>query len=126
MGSSMGGLISIYAISEYPDVFGGAACLSTHWPGIFSLHDNPIPEAFYAYLDEHLPNPKTHKIYFDFGTETLDAMYAPLQAKVDTIMRDKGYSAANWKTMRFEGAAHTESAWQNRLHIPLQFLFEKK
>ena len=126
MGSSMGGLISIYAISEYPDVFGGAACLSTHWSGVFSLHDNPIPEAFYAYLREHLPNPETHKIYFDFGTETLDAMYAPLQAKVDAIMRDKGFGVGNWKTLRFEGAAHTESAWQDRLHIPLQFLFEKK
>ena len=31
MGSSMGGMISAYAISEYPDVFGGAACMSTHW-----------------------------------------------------------------------------------------------
>ena len=30
-GSSMGGLISLYAISEYPDVFGSAACLATHW-----------------------------------------------------------------------------------------------
>ena len=29
-GSSMGGLISMYAVSEYPEVFGGAACLSTH------------------------------------------------------------------------------------------------
>jgi enterochelin esterase-like enzyme len=30
MGSSMGGLISLYAMSEYPQVFGAAACLSTH------------------------------------------------------------------------------------------------
>ena len=28
-GSSMGGLISMYAVCEYPKVFGGAACLST-------------------------------------------------------------------------------------------------
>ncbi|HZX29035.1 MAG TPA: alpha/beta hydrolase-fold protein, partial [Telluria sp.] len=33
MGSSMGGLISLYGLVEYPDVFGGAACLSTHWTG---------------------------------------------------------------------------------------------
>lgn len=32
-GSSMGGLISLYALCEYPEVFGGAACLSTHWTG---------------------------------------------------------------------------------------------
>ena len=29
-GSSMGGLISLYALCEYPEVFGGAACLSSH------------------------------------------------------------------------------------------------
>ena len=32
LGSSMGGLISLYALCEYPDVFGGAACLSIHSP----------------------------------------------------------------------------------------------
>lgn len=32
MGSSMGGLMSLYAICEYPHIFGGAGCLSTHWP----------------------------------------------------------------------------------------------
>ncbi len=31
MGSSMGGLISLYAICEYPQIFGGAGCVSTHW-----------------------------------------------------------------------------------------------
>ena len=30
-GSSMGGMISAYAISKYPEIYGGAACLSTHW-----------------------------------------------------------------------------------------------
>ena len=29
MGSSMGGLISVYAVAEYPEVYGGAACLSS-------------------------------------------------------------------------------------------------
>jgi hypothetical protein len=69
-----------------------------------------------------LPNPNTHKIYFDFGTATLDAMYPELQAKVDMIMREKGFNSSNWKTLRFEGAAHTETAWHNRLHIPFAFL----
>ena len=31
MGSSMGGLISLYDITEYPQVFSGAGCVSTHW-----------------------------------------------------------------------------------------------
>ncbi len=50
MGSSMGGLISMYAICEYPEVFGGAICMSTHWPGIFVSENNPIPLAFQNYL----------------------------------------------------------------------------
>lgn len=50
MGSSMGGLISMYAISEYPEVFGAAACLSTHWIGTFTDQNNPIPEAFFQYM----------------------------------------------------------------------------
>ena len=78
-GSSMGGLISLYAICEYPDVFEGAACLSTHWPGVFNADHNPIPKAFMDYLKKHLPDPKTHKIYFDYGDQTLDAMYGPFQ-----------------------------------------------
>ena len=40
MGSSMGGLISLYAISEYPQVFGGVGCVSTHWPILKQLMIN--------------------------------------------------------------------------------------
>ncbi|MBA4383998.1 MAG: esterase, partial [Anaerolinea sp.] len=32
MGSSMGGLISMYAMCEYPQVFSGAGCVSTAFP----------------------------------------------------------------------------------------------
>ena len=32
MGSSLGGVVSAYALARYPQVFGAAACLSTHWP----------------------------------------------------------------------------------------------
>ena len=97
-GSSMGGLISMYAICEYPKVFGGAACLSTHWPGTFSSDNNPIPNAFVAYLKKKLPNPKDHKIYFDYGDQTLDAMYKPLQEKVDVVMKAKGFTNKNSKS----------------------------
>jgi predicted alpha/beta superfamily hydrolase len=122
-GSSMGGLISMYAICEYPSIFGGAFCMSTHWPGIFSMKDNPIPNAFYNYLSAHLPSPKNHKIYFDHGTLTLDSLYAPLQKQVDSVMRKKGYRANSWITLQFEGADHSERSWNKRLDQPLTFLF---
>lgn len=124
-GSSMGGLISMYAICEYPEIFGGAACLSTHWIGIFSDTNNPIPEAFLKYMDSHLPQPQTHKIYFDFGTTTLDAFYPKHQAKVDELMRKKGFTSNNWETLQFEGEDHSEKAWAKRLHLPFEFLLKK-
>jgi predicted alpha/beta superfamily hydrolase len=125
-GSSMGGLISMYAICEYPTVFGAAICMSTHWPGIFSMQDNPIPAAFNGYMEKHLPSAQNHKIYFDFGTKTLDSLYEPLQKQIDQTMRNKGYTKAHWETLKFEGDEHAEFAWRRRLHIPLSFIFKRK
>lgn len=125
-GSSMGGLISWYAICEYPDVFGGAVCMSTHWPGIFAMEGNPIPDAFVQYISKNLPDPKTHKIYFDYGDQTLDASYPPLQKKVDEVMASKGYIQKNWKTQFFPGKDHSEKSWNERFHIPMEFILSKK
>lgn len=124
-GSSMGGLISMYALCEYPEVFGGAACLSTHWPGVFTLDNNPVPKAFIQYLKKKLPNPGQHRIYFDCGDQTLDAMYPEIQRKVDRVLAKRGYSASNWMTRYFPGEDHSENAWRNRLAIPLGFLLQK-
>lgn len=122
-GSSMGGLISLYAICEYPNVFGGAACLSTHWIGGTAVAQNPIPNAFLKYIDKKLPAPATHKIYFDHGTEGLDANYGIVQKKVDAIMTKHGYTKKNWVTRVYQGDDHNEKAWATRLKEPLNFLF---
>lgn len=124
-GSSMGGLISMYAICEYPEVFGGAACLSTHWPGTFTVENNPVPAAFLKYLKDHLPLPVNHRIYFDYGSETLDALYKPFQLQADEIMHTKGYTSKNWITREFPGENHSEKAWNKRFNIPALFLLEK-
>lgn len=123
-GSSMGGLISLYAICEYPNVFAGAACLSTHWPGTFTQENNPVPDAFLHYVRQHLPDPKTHKIYFDCGDQTLDAWYPVIQKKVDVLLQKKGYSSSNWMTRYFPGEDHSEKAWAKRVAIPLTFLLK--
>ncbi len=124
MGSSYGGLISMYAISEYPEIFEGAACLSTHWIGTFN--DNPIiAQAFINYFGKHIPGSKNHKIYFDYGSKTLDQYYEPYQLKIDSIMQLNGYTDANWKTLKFEGKNHSEASWRERLDIPLIFLLGK-
>lgn len=121
MGSSMGGLISWYTALEYPQVFGGAACLSTHWPGEF-VDNDPIPNAFIAHLVDKLKSKPQVKLYFDYGDQTLDAMYPKLQAKVDQAIKDIQYDTRLWQTHFFEGENHSEKAWADRVTIPLTFL----
>ena len=115
MGSSMGGLISLYAAARYPEVFGGVGAVSTHWPAC----DGCVID----WLGAHLPDPRTHRLYFDHGTAALDAMYPPYQARMDALLRKGGYiEGEHWITRRFEGAEHNEAAWRARVEIPLKFL----
>lgn len=116
MGSSMGGLISAYAICKYPDIFYGAGCVSTHWPALDGI--------FIEYLKDNLPDPANHKIYWDYGTETLDKDYEPYQKRVDKLMEKKGYKEGeNWITKGFEGHEHSEKDWRRRVYIPISFFF---
>jgi len=126
MGSSMGGLISVYAMNEYPQVFGGAAGLSTHWVGIHKPNA-AIPLAAFNYLRAHLADPASHKLYQDHGSTELDALYAPYQLMVNDLARERGYEEGrNFETRVFEGTGHNEKAWAARLEIPLTFLMGKR
>ena len=127
-GSSMGGLISIYALCEYPNVFGGAAGISTHLPLILDAKTpklETVPASFREYLKESLPKADSRKIYFDYGDQTLDAQYPPLQKKVDELMKEKGWTSKAWTTGFFPGENHSEQAWAKRFGIPLEFLLQK-
>lgn len=126
MGSSMGGLIAWYAMAEDPQVFGGAACLSTHWPGVsLSLKPqphNPSTAAFIRFIRKHFPSPAHHRIYFDRGTRTLDAVYGPAQHRVDRLLRSMGWTGRHFESRVFPGADHSEKSWAARLAIPMTFL----
>ncbi|WP_308515546.1 alpha/beta hydrolase [Sphingomonas flavescens] len=131
MGSSMGSLISLYAIDEYPNIFGSAGMMSTHWP-LFLKPDGQsvtqeeyevVSKAFERYLAPALPDPRTHRLYFDHGTETLDAIYKQYQDRVDAVVAKRGYrQGQNWLTRNFPGQKHNEISWASRVDIPLQFL----
>lgn len=121
MGASMGGMISIYAMSEYPQVFGAAAGMSTHWVGIFEPNAG-LPLAAFTYLRDRLASPESHRLYMDRGTRELDALYGVYQAFVDEIVRDRGFTSANWTSRTFEGAGHNERDWAARFEIPVLFL----
>ncbi|MDB9781828.1 alpha/beta hydrolase-fold protein [Winogradskyella sp.] len=125
MGSSMGGLMSMYAVSEYPNVFGGAGCLSTHWPGAAPKEDNPFPEAIFNYMEANLPESGNHKLYFDYGNKTLDQYYPQYAPRLNKILKTKGYTVKNARNLFFEGTDHSEQSWNKRLDKPLLFLLGK-
>lgn len=124
MGSSMGALSALYAMCEYPTVFGGAVCISTHWIGDFNYDNVLFPEAMAAYLRDNLPSPDGHKLYFDRGTIDLDAAYAPWEPKMHAIAQEKGYGLSEGTLLTYtaEGASHNEIAWAARVDRPLYFM----
>lgn len=122
MGSSMGGIMSVYMICEYPDVFGNAGCVSTHWIGE-TEGEGAVSEAMLNYLKERVPDPKTHRIYLDHGTKDIDQFYGPANNKAIDILLEAGYSLPNnllYITDRQAG--HQERFWAKRLAIPIIFM----
>jgi len=123
LGSSLGGLISLYGVTRYPEVFGGAACISTAWPSTFTDDDPASNTASIDFLHDAMPAPGNHKFYFDYGSAEFDLEFEPHQRVIDNLMRELGYEHGElWQTHEFEGAEHSETYWRKRVHIPLKFL----
>jgi predicted alpha/beta superfamily hydrolase len=122
-GSSMGGLISLYALTERADVFGKAAAVSTHSPLIDPnlLQQQPamaegVKADWRRYLSTRLGAPGGRKLWMDHGTETLDASYAPYQAVLDEGVGKAGWvRGKDFETRVFKGTPHEENAWAVRL-----------
>ena len=123
MGASMGALVSLYAVCEYPTVFGGAGCLSTSW----TVAGDPFVE----YLRERLPRAGTHRFYLDYGQEARIEHYQELQDRADRVAESRGYSvsqvkgfesASDWQVRSFPDHDHSERSWRERVAIPLKFL----
>ena len=126
MGSSCGGLISSYALCKYPQVFAGAACMSTH-STLAADVNHPDPDAITAYrtyLLQHL-TPNSCLLYFDRGDQTLDANYAESQDAINQALWAAGWDEDHFMYHFFPGAAHEEKYWRARIDIPLRFLLGK-
>ncbi len=120
VGASMGGLFALYAIAEYPQVFGAAGCVSTHWP-----LSNPVIKAAQRdemlavwgnYLTERLGPPAGRRIWFDHGDKTLDGFYGPWQSAIDARLVRIGWQpGSDFSTRVYPGGAHDEESWAARL-----------
>lgn len=100
IGSSLGGLLSFYALLKYPDVFGKAGVFSpSFW----------FSDAIYDFA-KSAEIPKTHKIYFVVGTDESETAAADQQKMVDLLL-DKGMSNTQIKNNIVNGGQHNEAFW---------------
>ena len=125
-GSSMGGLISLYALCEYPEVFGGAACLSSHisiaYLKDFTDDSDAAADAFLRYVSDMMPDRETTRLYMDYGKAGYDAAYGPYQERMDSLFLSRGWDDDHYRSLAFEGHDHNETCWASRLEIPITFL----
>ncbi|QPQ56158.1 esterase family protein [Allosphingosinicella flava] len=135
MGSSMGGIVSLAAIAHYPQIFGGAASLSTHWPMRYGGPDMAVTRAEIAasmnsaeaYLRAALPRPGRHRLYIDSGAELDLPDYAAYQKRIDAMLKSRGWTdGKDWLSRAYPGMPHNEDAWRARVDVPLQFLLGKE
>lgn len=125
MGSSMGGLISIYAMCEYPQVFGSAGCLSTHWTGALGGNED-FPGAMRRYLIENLPQDTIHRLYMDNGDCPYDSVYIPYYKEMVALADSLGYNRDRLESGIYRGHAHNEASWSQRVATPLTFLLNNR
>ena len=100
-GSSMGGLISMYAVLKYPGVFGNA--------GIFSPAFWIASPQIYNYA-QHQKLPAYSRFYFVCGDAESDLMVSDMKKMADLI-RSKGKSAKETPVIIIKGASHNEKQW---------------
>ena len=130
MGSSMGGLMAFYAMAEYPQIFGQAAAVSMHVALAGSSEKGidhakvagDAADAFRRYLATSQMKPGANRLYIDHGTSTLDGSYAPYSAALVPMLQSSGWTGPNFMFRTYAGAEHNETAWAQRVDIPLAFL----
>jgi len=110
IGSSMGGLATLYAAIQHPDKFSTALALSPHW----IISDKNFARSMVEAL------PLTHKIWMSRGDKGIDTEYPPLQNYVDALMRERGFSN-NFESKVYKRSGHNERSWAKYLNDPLRF-----
>lgn len=118
MGSSMGALVSVYAVQYRPDVFGTGAGLS--YPATLEFWDVQ-KETWMSYAT----SPNVSRLYLDNGTGMMDSAFIPHFIEIEPIMRQNGWDEQHFCVKIFPDADHTESAWERRLHVPLMWMLNR-
>jgi predicted alpha/beta superfamily hydrolase len=112
-GSSLGGLISVYAALKYPQVFGEIGAFS---PAFWVCNDS-----LRAYARTH-PAARTARFYFVCGPKESETML-PLMAEWRDELRAEGVPAANLSFHAPADGQHKEWFWRREFPAAYRFLF---
>ena len=119
-GSSMGGLISFMMVWEYSSIFSKAICMSP----AFKIDGRDINYVRRVRADKMMRPPI--EIYIDNGGKELEKILAPGIDEMITVLVNRGFRLNENLFVEFDfDAAHFESAWAERMHIPLIEFFGK-
>ena len=144
IGASLGGQASLNLVLQYPDIFGGAACLS---PAFGPTICNDVLQLQQRSSASHPLSSK--KLYIDIGGDT-DDVKVPIIDVLDHISSEHwwnpGYfwldtqlqigvqamrsildsKQVQYKFYQFPGGRHNERAWSQRMDKPLLHLYGKE
>jgi predicted alpha/beta superfamily hydrolase len=112
-GSSLGGLISLYAGISHPQTFGGIIAMS---PSIWWANG-----AIIDWLLEHNIAGYQGKIWVDMGTREGEEAIGFTRKLAGEIAK-KAPELKSLRYREFSGATHSEKSWHQRLHLPLRYL----
>lgn len=120
IGSSLGGLVSLYGYFARPEVFGLCGALS---PSL-----QIAPEKIFPFVEQ--AERALGRIYLDVGTREISRPrrhfnsrhYGANVTQMRNLLRRKGYGKKNLLFLRDKRGIHHESAWARRLPGALAFL----
>ena len=107
LGSSLGGVVSFYLAWQYPEVFAGAACMSS----TFTFRDDLMDR---VYGEEKKPV----AFYLDSGWPGDN--YEVTLAMATALIQRGWRLGLDLQHFTFPEERHNESAWGRRLHLPTQ------
>ncbi len=111
LGSSLGGLMSFYAVIKYPQFFGNAGVFSpSFW----------FNDAIYK-LVEKSKIPKNSRFYFLVGTEESEET-VPDANRMISLLQRKGVKPENITSKIVKGGKHNEEFWSSHFPDAYQWL----
>lgn len=117
LGSSLGGIITAYALVKYPEVIASAATLSP------VLTDNVLGEELNRYAALRGPLEPV-RLYMDMGAGESPRMHEALQRFSETLV-SRGFEVDAVRVEVIEDGTHRPESWRQRVPDALAFLLDE-